>query len=390
MDLQRKLETARARALMDYPFFGSLLCPMTLEESDKVPTLGTDGVKIFYNAEYLEGLDVDLITGCLIHEVLHPAFFHLTRRGTRPHIAWNIACDYAINPIIINEGLRLPEGALIDEKYDGWSADAVYNDLVDQHGSSEGEGWEIAFADSVSNGAGESFDVCGTGMFEDSSSTTSQRNELENEWKSRLVGAAEACKLRGTMPGAFEGLIDSFMEPQILWSEKLQRLARDYIKSKYFWLKPAKKYIDQGIYLGSYTKKKGIRTTVAVIDSSGTVSDGLLAQFGGELTELMTSCDIDEMYIVWVDTQVQNVQTYRQGDLPIVLEVKGRGGTAFEPAFEWVEENNIDPSLLIYFTDMCGSFPLYAPNYPVIWVAYESNKEYYEKDCTFGDVIEVD
>ena len=44
MDLQRKLETARARALMDYPFFGSLLCPMTLEESDKVPTLGTDGV----------------------------------------------------------------------------------------------------------------------------------------------------------------------------------------------------------------------------------------------------------------------------------------------------------------------------------------------------------
>ena len=345
MDLQRKLETSRARALMDYPFFGSLLCPMRLEESDKVPTLGTDGVKIFYNAEYLEDLDVDLITGCLIHEVLHPAFFHLTRRGNRPHVAWNI-------------------------------------------GSSEGEGWEAAF--SISNGDGESFDVCGTGMFEDSSSTTSQRNELENEWKSRLVGAAEACKLRGTMPGAFEGLIDSFMEPQILWSEKLQRLARDYIKSKYFWLKPAKKYIDQGIYLGSYAKKKGIRTAVTVIDSSGSVSNGLLAQFGGELTELMTSCDIDEIYIVWVDTQVQNVQTYTQRDMPIVLEVKGRGGTAFEPAFEWVEENNIDPSLLIYFTDMCGSFPLYAPNYPVIWVAYESNKKYYEKDCTFGDVIEVD
>ena len=127
-----------------------------------------------------------------------------------------------------------------------------------------------------------------------------------------------------------------------------------------------------------------------MIDSSGSVSNGLLAQFGGELTELMTSCDIDEIYIVWVDTQVQNVQTYTQRDMPIVLEVKGRGGTAFEPAFEWVEENNIDPSLLIYFTDMCGSFPLYAPNYPVIWVAYESNKKYYEKDCTFGDVIEVD
>ena len=54
MDLQRKLETSRARALMDYPFFGSLLCPMRLEESDKVPTLGTDGVKIFYSFTLLE------------------------------------------------------------------------------------------------------------------------------------------------------------------------------------------------------------------------------------------------------------------------------------------------------------------------------------------------
>lgn len=127
---------------------------------------------------------------------------------------------------------------------------------------------------------------------------------------------------------------------------------------------------------------------VAAMDSSGSAYH-MAPQYGAELTEIMTECDVDEMHVLWIDTKVHKVQTFTKESLPIVLEVEGCGGTAFEPAFDWVEEHNIDPSLLIYFTDMMGSFPSYEPNYPVIWVAYDSRKEYYEKDCTFGDVVEV-
>jgi|TARA_R110002012_G_scaffold85805_1_gene213806 predicted metal-dependent peptidase len=378
MDVKRKIEASRARALMDYPFFGTILCPLPLKESKDITTLATDGKSIFYNEEYLEDLEPDVVMGCLLHEVLHPAFFHISRRGSRDHKLWNIACDYAINPILINEGVRLPEGALYEEKYNGWEADKIYEDLIEQG---------IDAGDFVLLGE-ESFDIGGTGMFEDSSTSTSERNEMENEWKSRLVGAAEAVKFRGSVPSDLKSLIDSFLSPSVLWSDKLKEYAKDAVRKKYSFLRPMKKYIDQDIYLGSSIKKKGIRTMVAAMDSSGSAYH-MAPQYGAELTEIMTECDVDEMHVLWIDTKVHKVQTFTKESLPIVLEVEGCGGTAFEPAFDWVEEHNIDPSLLIYFTDMMGSFPSYEPNYPVIWVAYDSRKEYYEKDCTFGDVVEV-
>ena len=378
MDVKRKIEASRARALMDYPFFGTILCPLPLKESKKIPTLATDGKSIFYNEEYLEKLEPDEVMGCLLHEVLHPAFFHISRKGSRDHKLWNIACDYAINPILLNEGGKLPEGALYEEKYSGWEADKIYEDLIKE--GVDGDDFVLV--------EGESFDIGGTGMFEDSSTSTSERNEMENEWKSRLVGAAEAVKFRGSVPADLKNLIDSFLSPSILWSDKLKEYAKDAVRKKYSFLRPMKKYIDQDIYLGSSIKKKGIRTMVAAMDSSGSAYH-MAPQYGAELTDIMTECDVDEMHVLWIDTEVHKVQTFTKESLPIVLEVEGNGGTAFEPAFDWVEENNIDPSLLIYFTDMMGSFPTYEPNYSVIWVAYDSHESYYKNKCTFGDVVEV-
>jgi predicted metal-dependent peptidase len=378
MDVKRKIEASRARALMDYPFFGTILCPLPLKESKKIPTLATDGKSIFYNEEYLEKLEPDEVMGCLLHEVLHPAFFHISRKGSRDHKLWNIACDYAINPILLNEGVKLPEGALYEEKYSGWEADKIYEDLIKE--GVDGDDFVLV--------EGESFDIGGTGMFEDSSTSTSERNEMENEWKSRLVGAAEAVKFRGSVPADLKNLIDSFLSPSILWSDKLKEYAKDAVRKKYSFLRPMKKYIDQDIYLGSSIKKKGIRTMVAAMDSSGSAYH-MAPQYGAELTDIMTECDVDEMHVLWIDTEVHKVQTFTKESLPIVLEVEGNGGTAFEPAFDWVEENNIDPSLLIYFTDMMGSFPTYEPNYSVIWVAYDSHESYYKNKCTFGDVVEV-
>ena len=199
MQLERKLQTARSHALLDHPFFGTLLCPMEMKVNNDIETFATNGVSIYYNEEYAESLTTELTMGVLLHEVMHPAFFHVTRRGTRNPTIWNMACDYAINPLLIKYGIKLPEGALIDKKYDDWSADAIYNDLL----STVKEG-------DMPSSLG---DVGGTGYFEDGEMTSSQKQEVENEWKQRLVGAAESCKLRGTVPGEFASLIEKLLEP---------------------------------------------------------------------------------------------------------------------------------------------------------------------------------
>jgi len=54
--------------------------------------------------------------------------------------------------------------------------------------------------------------------------------------------------------------------------------------------------------------------------------------------------------------------------LTLPVQFKGGGGTRFTPVFDWVEKQDMQPDLLVYFTDAEGEFPKQAPPYPVIWL----------------------
>ena len=67
----------------------------------------------------------------MLHEVLHMALLHVTRRQNRdPHI-WNIAADIVVNDLIIrNTPFKLPDGAIIDKKYRDKSVEYIYESLL--------------------------------------------------------------------------------------------------------------------------------------------------------------------------------------------------------------------------------------------------------------------
>ena len=49
--------------------------------------------------------------------------------------------------------------------------------------------------------------------------------------------------------------------------------------------------------------------------------------------------------------------------------VTGGGGTDFRPVFRYIDEHyELDPSLLIFFTDGYGAYPERPPQYPVMWL----------------------
>ena len=76
-----------------------------------------------------------------------------------------------------------------------------------------------------------------------------------------------------------------------------------------------------------------------------------------------------ETWIIFADNKVQEARQISPDELS-TLEPKGHGGTDFRPAFNWLKENDVDPKLLIYFTDLeCNRFPE-EPDFPVMWAAY--------------------
>ena len=116
MIVATKMQKALTAVLNAEPFYATILYNLKRIECNDRPTMSTDGIHLRYNTDFVESLTPDELVGVLCHEVMHVASLHHTRSGSRDHFKWNVACDYAINLIIADSGLTLPEDALLDYK----------------------------------------------------------------------------------------------------------------------------------------------------------------------------------------------------------------------------------------------------------------------------------
>jgi predicted metal-dependent peptidase len=142
-DIETRLSAARTRLILDKPFLGALVLRLPMQAADPswCATTGTDARKFYYNPDYVAELRPDEAQFVLAHEALHCALSHFARREHRVKHRWDIACDYAINPILVDEGLTPPPGSLLLQEYRGMTAEEIYpliedNDLsetLDQH-----------------------------------------------------------------------------------------------------------------------------------------------------------------------------------------------------------------------------------------------------------------
>ena len=105
------------------------------------------------------------------------------------------------------------------------------------------------------------------------------------------------------------------------------------------------------------------RLAVAV-DTSGSISDHDLSDFFSEIHGIWRQGA--EITVVECDAAVQRTYPYT-GILP--KRVAGRGGTAFDPVFEWLNSNRMRRyDGCIYLTDGYARAPSIKPNCKMLWV----------------------
>ena len=100
---QIRVLKAREEVARQNVFFEAILYTARLIETDYAPhgmkTMFTNGIDIYFHPDFVRAND-DTIEGGVLHETLHCAFCHAQRRGDRNPALWNVACDFAINPLI--------------------------------------------------------------------------------------------------------------------------------------------------------------------------------------------------------------------------------------------------------------------------------------------------
>ena len=209
------------------------------------------------------------------------------------------------------------------------------------------------------------------------------KKQMEEDWKIAVAQAARQQKTCGNLPGELQKMVDEIVNPTVDWRELLRRFVNERAREDYSWFPPNRRYVGQGIYLPS-TRSEKMGEMVLGYDSSGSVGRKETNQFAGETSSIVEENGA-HVTVIYCDTRVANVEEFGPDDMPIELNPRGGGGTDFRPVFDYVEEHDLEPACLIYFTDgYCNSFPKEEPAYPVLWACTRKGFE-----PPFGEVIEV-
>jgi predicted metal-dependent peptidase len=359
---------ARTELVMSDPFFGSLCLRLRVVEDTTQPTAWINGVTIGYNPDFVKKLTAEERKGLLVHELLHPALLHHTRRNGRNPKRWNMACDYALNQLIDPKRYKLPAGALLDPQYAGMSADQIYT-LLPKGDGPGGDGDDDDDGDIYGAGGwGEVRDMPNDGT----QSQEAVQKRAESEWKQALAQAATAARQAGKLPAGIESLIDKILEPVVNWKNVLRRFATYKAPTTDSWAKVNRRFIGMGIYLPSPAGEK-MGPMVVARDTSGSIycDPDCNAQFMAEIVSIFRELSPPKLYVVDIDAEVAAVHEFEPGDdveAPL-MELKGGGGTDFRPLWDWISENDIDPHCIVYLTDGYGTFPPdhVADEFPLLW-----------------------
>jgi hypothetical protein len=151
------------------------------------------------------------------------------------------------------------------------------------------------------------------------------------------------------------------------WRSILRDFVAATTPSDYRFCPPNRRHVHAGLYLPSI-HREGTGRIVIGVDTSGSIRPEELRQFADEIAAIAEQAEPEVIHVVYCDATVQGVQEFSSAET-ITLKPKGRGGTKFQPVFEWVETNDVHPVCLIYLTDLvCSDYPLSPPEYPVLWV----------------------
>jgi predicted metal-dependent peptidase len=127
-DIERKLSAASTWLIIDKPFLGALVLRLPVLAADPkwCRTTATDARALYYNPDYIATLDLEQTKFALAHEALHCALSHFHRRGHRDKRRWDIACDYAVNPLLVADGLKPPPNVLLLDGFEDMTAEEIY------------------------------------------------------------------------------------------------------------------------------------------------------------------------------------------------------------------------------------------------------------------------
>jgi predicted metal-dependent peptidase len=359
-----KLTTARVGLLLKQPFFGNMATRMKLVNADDwCPTAATDGRSFFYNTKFVNSLNAKELEFLFGHEIGHCVFDHFGRKGSRDAKLSNIAQDFAVNQILVDErvGQKITKVQICqDNKYRGMAWEEIYDELYEKAEKISMEDLLKQLGDTLDEhleeaGAGGDDEKDGKGK---PKLSKEQIKQIKDEIKEAMIQSAQAAGA-GKVPAGIMRMIKDLTEPKMDWREVLRMNIQSIIRNDYSFQRPNRKSQHSGAILPGMKNDETVDVAVA-IDMSGSIGDADAKVFLSEVKGIMDQYADYKIDLWTFDTEVYGyVQISQDNDQELLeYQPQGGGGTDFEVNWEFMKENDINPKKFIMFTDgyPCGGW----------------------------------
>jgi len=411
---------ARARLLVRAPFLGSIALGLEWVCASDIGTMATDGRRVWFNAPWCEEHGIEKTMGVIAHEVFHIVNKHHLRRGDRSPDLWNIAADLLVNRLLEEDNFTLPPDGLFDRerRFAGLPTETIYARLQEEqeqqqsgharqqlsetptstpslgrsNAAAASSGQPVAEPSTTNNAdGGEDRGVTPARHWGEVRDLTapngkplnpSQRRCAEHDLDVRVRQAVASARRAGKFSTAYEEVINVATN-HVDWRDKFRIAFDGLLRAEVSWTRPNRRFVQHGLYLPGW-RRIGPGRIGFVLDTSGSISPEELALYTAGVLGILEETGPEEVVLIQCDARVQHVAYLRAGETFDAIEVHGRGGTLFQPAFDWIADSDFDFNAIVYATDLDCSDEPQDPGLPVIWLTPNGNRT-----MPFGEIVRV-
>ena len=352
VNIAESLAKTSKTLILKEPFYGLFLVGLNKTFRTDIPTAGVSkngiGVQLSVNPEFFSNLPDLHKIGLLKHELLHISFGHLVMRDIySDHKLFNIAADLEINQYI--EETHLPEGGVTldsfpELKLPKKAGTRKYYELLEQ--DCKGGKPCKSLGTLLNQMDGES-QYCHKTWEEFDELTEADKKLVQKQVEHQLKETADQTEKRcGSIPGELADLIHRLTHiepPSFDWKGYLKRFVGN---SSICYTKKLRRKFNK-----RYTEMAGLKVKfknniLVGVDTSGSVSNSELKEFMNELVHMHKTGH--KITVAQCDTQINSVEAFNPRK---DWEIKGRGGTDFQPVIDLYNQKKGKYTALIYLTD---------------------------------------
>ena len=361
--IKEKVSKAKVNLFLDHPFFGAACSKRPIIYADHAGTQPVDTAamsatgQMYINPSFAAPLTMREMMFLLAHEAMHYMLCHSTRRGTRDAEAWNIACDLVINDSLLHGKVGdFIKGGLMFDGARNMASEELYADPPEGRKGDIGGGVGCDILDPVSED-GRPLDE-------------SEKHRIEAQAKIDTLQASKVAKARGKLSAGLERLVDELVKVTTPWHTILERFMVTLVKDDRSWKRQNRRFIHQGVYLPGNDYKPRMGEMIIGVDTS--ICQPELNEFNAHVDRIIETCCPEKVTVIYCDNRVNHVDEFTPDDFPVRLSPYGGGGTSFDPVFKYIDEQGLEPEVVVYLTDGYGNQNEFTTHHQTVWLTTAS------------------